>query len=172
MDSFIPKGGIVDRLRTTRPNKSPRVTRDDGSHGNKGGQGSDDENEPQDKIDIDLNHLDEKTENVDEVNGERPKKSIISLKIIRNAMIAQATKTQSPPDADPDYHKALSAYGSYSSITAPPPELEKIDEQGQKTKFGKINDLIDHGMDQINIERGQPYDEVILALWDQTFETK
>lgn len=170
MDSFIPKGGVIDRLRSARLSKSPRVTRDNGSHGNKGKR--DRKKEPEDKIDIDSSHLEEKPDQNTSESVDKLKISSISLKIIRDAMIAQATKTQSPPDADPDYRKALSAYGTYSSITAPPSELEKTDKQGKKTKFGKINDLIDHGMDQVAVERGQSYDDLIIQLWNQEFPTK
>lgn len=171
MDSFIPKGGIIDRLRSLGPNKSPRVTRDDGSHGNKRGRDGKQENDPVDQIDIE--HTQETSipdEKSQEQTGE--KTAQISLKLIRDAMIAQATKTESPPEADPDYKKALSAYATYTSITAPPPELQQTDEQGRKTKFGKLIDLIDDGQDHVTIIRGQSYDDLITTLWDQRFSTK
>lgn len=168
MDSFIPKGGRIDTVRSARPSKSPRVTREDGSHGNKRGQK---DHDPVDQIDIDPTHLEENSQNHEAGSSERPKTSTISLKMIRDAMIAQATKTVPSLEADPDYKRALSAYGTYSSITAPPPELQNTDEQGHKTKFGKLSDLIDHGMDHVAVNRGQSYDDLIVTLWNQEFTT-
>lgn len=168
MDSFIGKDSRVDSVRTVRPNKSPRVTREDGSHGNKEEYHPDHE-EPKDQVDI---HAGEEIDNTGDHTSNPKTTAHISLKTIRDAMVAQARQSSLPEEADPAYRKALSAYKSYLSQTTLVPELQETDERGRKTQFGKLNDLIRHGVDQVSIERGQSYDDLVTDLWDQTFVTK
>lgn len=168
MDSFISKGGRVDTVRTTQPNKSPRVTRDDGSHGNKSNPEHPEHDTPVDQIDI---HVDDEAAAKEPVENDAQTSSV-SLVMIRDAMIVQARQNKTPPeDADPEFKKALSAYKTYLSQTTMVPELQTTDEQGRKTKFGMLSDLVDHGLDRVNIQRGQSYDDLIISLWNQTFST-
>lgn len=165
MDSFISKGGRIDTVRSTQPSKSPRVTRDDGSRGNKQ-EYHQQQDDPVDELDI---HVSDQ-EKAQEADGQKEGEfSTISLKTIREAMITQARQQDRLSEADPIYNKALLAYQAYLSHTEMVAELPEIDTQGEKTQFGKLNDLIKQDFDIVNIKSGQSYDELITDLWNQIF---
>lgn len=156
----------IDTLRT-QPNKSLKVTRDNGSHGNKRGQQQSEPREPEDQIDITISADEVEIESTGEALAEDKKTSKVSLKTVYEAMMVQSREEVG--DADPSYRKALNAYGSQASTAS---KSKLVDEDGHKTVLGKLQDLIDKGFDVVEVDLGQPYERLIGTLWSQECDTR
>ncbi len=173
MDSFVPKNNRVDTVRSLKPNKSPRVTREEGSRGNKRESSNQHGHDIEDQIDIktDLDIQDE--EIVDPTIEVSKNEAIFSLKKLRDALLKNQIKAHIPEDANPDFKKAFQAYQTYLSQADYIVSQSSGNEgKNYQSKLDKIDDLIEKGYDEISVISQAPYEDIIDHLWDQEFLDK